>query len=88
MMPCAPASSSRATSEYSSSPTRTMGVMPASSSDADHVVHGLQVEGPVLHIDEDVVEARRREGARNLRRPVDLQPAPEDRLAFGERSRV
>ena len=50
----------------------------------DHVVRRLQVERPVLHIDEDIVEARRREGAGNLRSPVHLQPAAVHDLAFGE----
>ena len=43
MIPCAPGSSSRAHSEYCSSPTRTMGVMPASAR-FDHVLDGFQVE--------------------------------------------
>jgi hypothetical protein len=50
----------------------------------DHVVHRLQVERAVLHIDEDIVEARRREGARNLRCPIHLQPAAVNHLASGE----
>jgi hypothetical protein len=61
-----------------------MGVMPASLQADDHVVRGLQVERAVLHIDEDIVEARRREGAGNLGRPVHLQAAAVNHLAFGE----
>ncbi len=61
-----------------------MGVMPASVAGGDHVLHGFQVVGAVLHIDEDIVEAGGGEGARDFRRPVDLQSAPENRLTPGQ----
>ena len=50
----------------------------------DHVVRRLQVERPVLHIDEDIVETRRRKGAGNLGGPVYLKAAAVDDFTFGE----
>ena len=44
-------------------------------------MRGLQVEAAVLHIDEHVVEAGGREGARNLRGAVHLQAAAVDGFA-------
>ena len=50
----------------------------------DHVLHGLQVEGAVFHIDKDIIESGGRESARDFGRPVCLQHAAEHSAALGE----